>query len=75
MFLWRKPKKSKFGRFLDDEGITQVDFAEKSNISRKTVWKLCNEKNYIPSSSVLKKIMITAKKIDNSKNATDFFDI
>lgn len=29
MFWWKNPKRSKFGRWLDNEGITQVEFSEK----------------------------------------------
>ncbi|MEH7089727.1 hypothetical protein V7100_12075 [Priestia megaterium] len=46
MLWWKNPKRSKFGKWLDSEGIQQTDFATKSKVSRNTVWKLCNDKNY-----------------------------
>jgi len=75
MSWWKTPKRSKFGKWLDSKGVTQIDFADKSKVSRRTVWKLYNEKDYIPSSSTLKKVMKTIRTIDKSKKTDDFFDI
>ncbi|MET1123047.1 helix-turn-helix domain-containing protein (plasmid) [Priestia megaterium] len=75
MLWWKNPKRSKFGKWLDSEGIQQTDFATKSKVSRNTVWKLCNDKNYIPSAYILKKIMNAVRKVDNNKHPKDFFDI
>jgi len=75
MFWWKNPKRSKFGKWLDREGITQIDFAEKCKVSSRTIWKLCNEKEYIPSPVILKKVMSYVRKLDSSKRADDFFDI
>ncbi|MGW9103809.1 helix-turn-helix domain-containing protein, partial [Priestia megaterium] len=49
MSWWKNPKRSKFGRFLDKNGITQTEFAKKSHVSKTTISTLCNEKNYSPS--------------------------
>lgn len=75
MSLQKNIKRSKFGKWLDTKGVTQVDFADTSKVSRKTIWKLYNEKDYIPSSSILKKIMKTVRTIDKNKKTDDFFDI
>ncbi|MBY0214771.1 MULTISPECIES: helix-turn-helix domain-containing protein [Priestia] len=75
MFWWKNPKRSKFGKWLDNEGVTQVEFAEDSKVSIRTIWKLCNDKTYIPSAAVLKKVMNNARKIDRSIRSNDFFDI
>lgn len=75
MLWWKNPKRSKFGKWLDKEGITQIDFADKCKVSSRTIWKLCNDKEYIPSPVILKKVMSYAKKIDGSKKTNDFFDI
>lgn len=63
MLWWKNPKRSKFGKQLDNEGVAQVDFAEKSKVSRNTIWKLCNDKNYIPSAVIVKKVMNAVKKL------------
>ncbi|WP_426638643.1 helix-turn-helix transcriptional regulator [Priestia aryabhattai] len=57
------------------KGISQSDFAEESKVSRTTISKLCNNNEYIPSASTLKRIMRTARTIDKNKKANDFFDI
>jgi len=72
---WKNPRRSKFGRWLERNGVSQSDFAEESKVSRTTISKLCNNKEYIPSASTLKRIMRTARTIDKNKKANDFFDI
>lgn len=72
---WKNPKRSKFGKFLDREGITQNEFASESKISKRTISTLCNDSTYEPSPKTLKKIMLGVKKIDKSKQPHDFFDI
>lgn len=71
---FRKPR-SKFGRWLDRQGMEQEEFSKSSKVSRNTVSKLCNDNNYIPSPKVMKKIMDTVRKFDKSKTMNDFFDI
>lgn len=71
---WRKPR-SKFGRWLDSHGIEQIEFAEKAEVSRNTVSTLCNDKYYIPSPKVMKKILDAVRRIDGSARMDDFFDI
>ncbi|MED4454505.1 helix-turn-helix transcriptional regulator [Metabacillus fastidiosus] len=71
---FRKPR-SKFGRWLDRQGMEQEEFSKNSKVSRNTVSKLCNDKNYIPSPKVMKKIMDTVRKFDKSKTMNDFFEI
>jgi len=75
MLWWKNPKRSKFGKWLDREGVQQTDFAEDSKVSRTTIWKICNDKGYIPSPVIVKKVMNAVKKIDKNKRAEDFFDI
>ncbi|WP_182007276.1 helix-turn-helix domain-containing protein [Priestia aryabhattai] len=75
MLWWKNPKRSKFGKWLDQEGIAQTDFAEKSKVSRSTIWRLCNNKGYIPTPVSLKKIMTTVQKVDKTKDIRDFFDL
>ncbi|MED4116593.1 helix-turn-helix transcriptional regulator [Priestia megaterium] len=72
---WKNSKRSKFGRWLDKQGIQQMDFAKHSKVSRATISKLCNDSEYSPGTTVLKKVMKTIRTIDNSKKINDFFDI
>lgn len=73
MSWWKSPKRSKFGRWLDREGITQQEFCDQSKISRATLSVICNRKDYSPSPKILKKLMDQVKKIDRSKEPDDFF--
>lgn len=76
MMVWGfKKSRSKFGQWLDRQGVEQEEFSKKSKVSRNTVSKLCNDKEYIPSPKVMKKIMTSVRKIDSSKKMEDFFDI
>lgn len=52
-----------------------MDFADRSGVSRNTVWRLCNVKGYIPTPVVLRKVMRAVIKIDHRKDFHDFFDI
>lgn len=68
-------KRSKLGKFIDKHGYTQEDLREESRVSRNTVSKACNDPNYIPSPSVLKKLMKAIRKIDSNAKMDDFFDV
>ncbi|MQR84339.1 transcriptional regulator [Bacillus megaterium] len=72
---WKNPKRSKFGSWLDRQGVTQVDFAKHSKISSATMWRLCTDKEYIPSAVVMRKIMSVAKTIDKNMKTDDFFNV
>ncbi|MEL3973065.1 helix-turn-helix transcriptional regulator [Rossellomorea oryzaecorticis] len=71
---WKKPR-SRFGRWLDQQGIEQVEFSKLSGVSRNTISTLCNDKEYIPSPKVMKKILDTVRQIEPGKKMDDFFDI
>jgi transcriptional regulator with XRE-family HTH domain len=71
---WNKPR-SKFGKWLDSHGIEQEECVRGSKVSRNTISKLCNEKKYIPSPKIVKKIMDYVRKVDPSKKMDDFFDV
>ncbi len=55
-----------FGKFLDAHKITSVEFAKESGISRNTIDKLAGEKGYAPRQSTINKVLLTAKKYDES---------
>ncbi|MGM7724389.1 helix-turn-helix domain-containing protein [Metabacillus sp. Hm71] len=54
-FNVKKPR-TKFGKFLDREGITQIEIEEKSKLSRRTISRLCNDKEYRPKYETVLKI-------------------
>jgi putative transcriptional regulator len=74
MFGLGKPR-TKFGKFLDKNSVTSVEFSEESGVTRKTVGKACNDKDYIPRQDVMKKIMSAARKIDPNAKMSDFWNM
>ena len=48
--------RTKFGRWLDREGITQLEIEKRAGLGRATISKLCNDKEYRPKFSTVTKI-------------------
>lgn len=69
-----KPR-SKLGTWLDERGIRQEWLVTKSGISKTTISNLCNEEDYIPSGSTMKKIIIALQTIDQSVKGSQFWDL
>ncbi|MFL0492945.1 helix-turn-helix domain-containing protein [Bacillus sp. 179-I 2A5 NHS] len=67
--------RTKLGDFLDQNGFTQNDLEKTANLSRPTVSKACNDKEYIPSPTVMKKILKVIRKIKPNVKSTDFWDM
>lgn len=68
-------QRTKLGRFLDSNGYNQNDLEKIAKLSRPTVSKACNDKEYIPSPTVMKKILQTIRKINPHAKSTDFWDM
>lgn len=68
-------KRSKVGKFIDKYGYTQEDLRQASGISRNTISKICNDPDYVPSGTIIKKVMKAIRKIKPDANASDFFNI
>ncbi|KZB91746.1 XRE family transcriptional regulator [Bacillus sp. VT 712] len=49
-------KRTEFGNWLDSEGISQIELEEKAQLSRGTISRLCNDKEYRPKHSTLAKV-------------------
>jgi transcriptional regulator with XRE-family HTH domain len=49
-------QRTKFGKWLDREEITQIKLEEKSELSRRTISRLCNDKEYRPKYVTVTKI-------------------
>lgn len=56
--------RTKFGRYLDREGIKQIELEELSGLGRATVSRLCNDKDYRPKFETVTKIKKALKKLD-----------
>ena len=66
MFNWfnlGKKSRSRFGKFLDEEGITQTELQKKSKLSQGTISKLCNDDDYQPKLSTIVKVRKALKAL------------
>lgn len=58
--------RTKFGRWLDRSGITQSEIEESSGLSRRTISRLCNDKDYVPKFETVTKIKKALKELGES---------
>jgi transcriptional regulator with XRE-family HTH domain len=68
-------KRSKLGKLIDQHGYTQEELREESGVSRNTVSKACNDPDYVPAPTVLKKLMKAIRKLDPGAKADDYFNL
>ncbi|MGO4887052.1 helix-turn-helix domain-containing protein [Anaerobacillus sp. MEB173] len=71
-----KPR-SKLGKFLDKNGISQEWLIKKSGLGRNTISRLCSgDSDHEPTARTIKKVMnVIRKEIDPNAKSDDFFDI
>lgn len=74
LFGLGKPR-SKFGKWLDREGIQQVEVAKKANVSTATITRICNEKEYVPKISTWVKVQRALKSMGYDVDRNNFFDM
>lgn len=68
-------QRSKLGKLIDQHGYSQEELREESRVSRNTISRACNDSEYVPSPTVLKKLMKAIRKLDPEAKADDYFDI
>ncbi|MEB4895224.1 transcriptional regulator [Bacillus thuringiensis] len=66
-------KRTKFGRFLDRNGIAQIELERTSKLSTGTISKLCNDKRYKPKFSTITQIIKGLKKLGKHVDENDFW--
>ncbi|MCU5019943.1 transcriptional regulator [Bacillus paranthracis] len=66
-------KRTKFGRFLDRNGIAQIELERTSKLSTGTISKLCNDKRYKPKFSTITQIIKGVRKLGKNINENDFW--
>ena len=69
-----KPR-SNLGKWMDKRGLDQQDLAKIARVSKNTISKACNEKDYIPRQDVIKKLLSAIRKIDPNAKMRDFWDM
>ncbi|NYV67085.1 helix-turn-helix transcriptional regulator [Bacillus sp. Gen3] len=55
-FLGLGKSRTKFGRWIDRQGISQIEIEELSGLSRRTISRLCNDHNYTPKYSTVVRV-------------------
>ncbi|MCQ6302082.1 transcriptional regulator [Bacillus cereus] len=75
MWKFGGKKRTKLGKFLDRNGFTQQDLQNIAKLSQPTVTKACNDKEYIPSPTVMKKILKAIRQIKPNAKSHDFWDM
>jgi transcriptional regulator with XRE-family HTH domain len=58
--------RTKFGRWLDRKDISQIELEELSGLSRRTISRLCNDKEYRPKLSTVARIKKALKQLGES---------
>lgn len=48
--------RSKFGRWIDRKGISQIEVEKMTGLSRGTISRICNDEDYIPKFETIGKI-------------------
>lgn len=76
MFDWiklGKTNRSKFGKWLDRQDITQGELEKAAKLSRGTISKLCNDHTYNPKYSTISQIVKGLKKLGKNIDEHDFW--
>lgn len=68
-------RRSRFGKYLDQNSIVQQEIAEESGVSKSTISRLCDPEEYEPSIKIAKKIIKALRKYDSNVDYTDFWDM
>jgi DNA-binding XRE family transcriptional regulator len=68
-------KKSKFGKFLDQNSITQQDLSKQSGVNRNSISRLTQSDDHRPSLKNGQKIIKTLKKEGYKVDFDDFWSM
>jgi hypothetical protein len=66
-------KRTKFGKWIDNEGIKQIELEKAANLGRATVSNMCNDKDYRPKFSTFVKLQRGLKKMGYNIEYHDFW--
>ncbi|PLS04012.1 helix-turn-helix transcriptional regulator [Neobacillus cucumis] len=66
--------RSKFGKWVDREGLTQSEIAENSKVGRTTISNICSDPDYSPRIETWTKIQRALKNMGYNVNRDDFFN-
>lgn len=69
------PPRSKFGKWIKRNGLTQMDVARMSGVSHTTISALATGKTKKPTRLVSRKLIDALRQVDPSVKAKDFWDV
>lgn len=76
MILGLGKKRTRFGRWLDKQkDINQLELEKATKLSRPTISRLCNDKDYIPKYSTIFRINNGLRKLKKDVKVEDFLQI
>lgn len=67
-------KRSKFGKFLDRNSITQIEIAKESGVNRNTISRLASSDEHLCSMKNARKIVKTLRKAGFEVDYEDFWE-
>jgi DNA-binding XRE family transcriptional regulator len=67
--------RSRFGKWLDRNGLHQNEIAKKAKVSTATMTRLCNESDHVPKISTWVKVQRALKSMGYDVDRDNFFDI
>jgi predicted transcriptional regulator len=74
LFGLGKPR-SKFGKWMDRNGIEQKEVADRAKVSEMTLTRLCNDSEHNPRISTWVKIQRALKSMGYEVDRDKFFDL
>lgn len=66
---------TKYGKFIYKHGYNIQEVSKASKVNRTTVGKACTDKDYLPSSQTMRKLLKVARKMDPDVDVSDFWRI
>lgn len=68
-----KPR-SRFGKWLDKEGISQNEMSSMAGLPRETISRYANNEESTPNRKTSERIMDAVNEIDPERNTRDFWE-
>ena len=68
-------KRTKFGIWLDKQGLTQLELEKSAKLGRATISKLCNDDSYRPKFSTVIKIKKAINQLGKISPPDDYFHL
>ncbi|MFS1511358.1 transcriptional regulator [Chengkuizengella sp. SCS-71B] len=67
--------RTRFGRWVDKSPYNQSEFSKLSKVSHHTITQICSDNDYIPGTTIKKKVMRVVNVTDPEKKPYHFWDL